>query len=140
MHDIGHLKVNGVHYEVVDVQKVGKAVLHFLDKPLPESCESQTVSGEVNKERRDQLRQHHTATHVMFAACRNVLGPHIWQAGAKKTTEQAHLDITHYSNLTKEQELQIENYANSLVLQNLPIKKYFVDKAVAEKQFGFSLY
>jgi alanyl-tRNA synthetase len=50
------------------------------------------------------------------------------------------LDITHYSSLTKEQELAIENAANTLVLKNLPIQKYFVDKATAEKEDGFSLY
>jgi len=50
------------------------------------------------------------------------------------------LDITHYSSLTKEQELAIENAANTLVLKNLPIQKYFVDKATAEKEYGFSLY
>jgi alanyl-tRNA synthetase len=46
------------------------------------------VSGLVDKERRDQLKHHHSATHIMFASCRNVLGPHIWQAGAKKTIDQ----------------------------------------------------
>jgi alanyl-tRNA synthetase len=50
----------------------------------------------------------------VFAACRNILGPHIWQAGAKKTIDQAHLDITHYKSLTKEEENAIENYANRL--------------------------
>ncbi len=53
-------------------------------------------------ERRNILRNHHTATHIVFAACRKVLGPHVWQNGAKKTVESAHLDITHYSSLTKE--------------------------------------
>ena len=76
----------------------------------------------------------------MFASCRNVLGPHVWQAGAKKTLDQAHLDITHFTSLTKEEEVQIENFANSLILKNYPIKKYLLDKAEAEKQFGFKLY
>ena len=53
MNDIGYLMLKDVRYEVVDVQKVGKAVLHYLDKPLPENCENQEVKGEVNKERRD---------------------------------------------------------------------------------------
>lgn len=50
---------------------------------------------------------HHTATHIVFAACRRTLGPHVWQHGAKKTIKQAHLDITHFSSLTKEQILEI---------------------------------
>jgi alanyl-tRNA synthetase len=76
----------------------------------------------------------------VFAACRNILGPHIWQAGAKKTTDQAHLDITHYKSLTKEEENAIENYANRLINGCHSITKGFMDKAEAEKQYGFSLY
>lgn len=98
------------------------------------------VTGLVDKERRAQLQAHHTGTHLVFASCRNVLGPHIWQAGAKKTTEQAHLDITHYRSLTKEEENAIENYANRLINQCHSISKGFMDKAEAEKQYGFSLY
>ena len=50
------------------------------------------------------LRTFHTGTHVDFAACRKVLGPHIWQNGAKKTTQNAHLDITHFTSISKEEE------------------------------------
>lgn len=65
--------------------------------------------GIVDMKRRMQLQAHHTGTHLVFASCRRVLGPHVWQAGAKKTTEKAHLDITHYRSLTKEEEMEIEN-------------------------------
>jgi alanyl-tRNA synthetase len=51
----------------------------------------------------------------VFASCRKVLGPHVWQNGAKKTTEVAHLDITHYQSLTKEEERAIENQANRII-------------------------
>jgi len=74
------------------------------------------VIGKVDRERRIQLRNHHTGTHIVFASCRKILGPHVWQHGAKKTVEMAHLDITHYSSLTKEQEIEIENEANRIIL------------------------
>jgi len=59
MNDIGHISIKDVTYQVVDVQKVGKCVLHFLDKPLPVDLvedSSIEVKGEVDKARRDQLR------------------------------------------------------------------------------------
>ena len=62
-----------------------------------------TVAGEVDEMRRSQLRNNHTATHIVYASCRKVLGPHVWQHGAKKDTEKAHLDITHYRSLSQEE-------------------------------------
>ena len=142
--DVGTLVIEGETYKVVNCEKVGKCVLHILDKPLPKEDISHykglDITGQVDEVRRIQLRNHHTATHIMFAACRKVLGPHIWQAGAKKTIEQAHLDITHYTSISKEEESQIENEANRIILKAKKINKGFMDKAQAELQFGFRLY
>lgn len=52
----------------------------------------------------------------------------------------AHLDITHFKSLTKEQELSIENEANRIITSNINIQKSMMDKSEAEKQFGFALY
>lgn len=69
-----------------------------------------------------------------------MLGPHVWQNGAKKTIDNAHLDITHFSSLTEAQEMEIEKEANNIVFRNVSINKGFMDKAVAEKEHGFRLY
>ena len=86
-----------------NVEKVGQCVLHFTEEPLQdiEKLTGQSIKGIIDRERRVQLRNHHTATHIVFAACRQVLGPHIWQHGAKKTTDQAHLDITHFRSISR---------------------------------------
>lgn len=140
-HDTGILIINHQTYHVLNVEKVGKCILHILDRPIDDNTQIGTqIQGTIDEERRSILRNHHSATHIVFAACRGVLGPHVWQAGAKKTVEQAHLDITHFNSLTKEQEIAIENSANQIVLSNKEIKKYVVDKAEAEKEFGFRLY
>ena len=128
---------------MVDCTKVGKVVLHILDRELPgdiEELKGARVKGQIDKDRRAQLQAHHTGTHLLFASCRRVLGPHVWQAGAKKTTEQAHLDITHFESLTREQEEEIERTANRLINDCHNIQKGFIDKAEAERQHGFSLY
>ena len=127
---------------VVNVIKVGKCVLHQISTDVPDDVEivGLQVSGVVDYNRRVQLQAHHTGTHIVFASCRKVLGPHIWQAGAKKSTEQAHLDITHYKSLTREEELEIENHANRLISECVDITKGFMDKSEAEQQYGFSLY
>lgn len=78
------------------------------------------------------MKSHHTSAHIIFAACRRVLGPHIWQQGAKKTIKYAHLDISHYSSLSKEQEIQIEEEANRIVMSSGVIKKTLESKDKAE--------
>lgn len=143
LHDTGMLKINGQEYEVLNVEKVGKSVLHILDKEIPvekEKLIGTEVEGLLDHTRRNQLRCHHTATHIVFAATRKVLGPHVWQNGAKKTLEQAHLDITHYKTITHAEEIAIENEANRIILGCHNISKSFMDKSEAEKKHGFNLY
>jgi alanyl-tRNA synthetase len=69
-----------------------------------------------------------------------VLGDHVWQAGAAKTTEKSRLDITHYAQLTKEELQKIENLANEIVEQNRPIYKSMMKRNVAEAQYGVRIY
>jgi alanyl-tRNA synthetase len=143
-HDTAEVKVEGLDepFTIVDAVKVGKVVLHILDRELPEweTLKGKTVHVCIDADRRQQLRAHHTGTHIVFASCRKVLGPHVWQNGAKKTIEGAHLDITHFKSITKEEERAIENEANRIINDCHTINKYFMDKAEAEKKFGFHLY
>ena len=140
-HDTGILIIEGITYNVVKVEKVGKVSMHILEKELPESIEAGvSVRGEVNQPRRKQLQNHHTSAHIVFTACRTILGPHIWQSGAKKTMKQAHLDITHFQSLTREQEMNIQNLANKIVMGAHHITKEIRSKAETEREYGFSLY
>lgn len=142
-HDTGSLNIDGKIYQVVDVFKVGPAVLHILDQPLQKAIDfyvNKPVKGLVDSVRREQLRTNHTAIHIVFAACRRILGPHVWQHGAKKTIRYAHLDITHYDSLTFEQIQRIENEANRIVNQCKEIKKGWFPKDDAERSHGFTLY
>jgi len=142
-HDTGSLVINGATYEVKDVLKVGACVFHVITPALPGNAEKligTTVTGKINEERRNQLRNNHTATHIVYASSRKVLGPHVWQNGAKKTVESAHLDITHYDSLSHEEVTLIENEANRIVNRCRDIRKGFMAKDEAEKKFGFNLY
>jgi len=144
-HDTGSLTIDGVTYAVVDALKVGPCVLHVIEPPLPADVDLDTfkgkkITGEVDVVRRSQLRNNHTSTHIVFASCRHVLGPHVWQNGAKKNIHQAHLDITHFKSITHEQQLAIENEANRIVSRCKDITKGFMAKDEAEKEYGFSLY
>ncbi|MBN1785711.1 MAG: alanine--tRNA ligase [Candidatus Methanofastidiosa archaeon] len=133
-HDIGH--INGL--EVTKVTKHGGVIVHNVkDNSLKVG---QKVRGKISKSRRYALTRHHTATHIINSAARQVLGNHVWQAGAEKTTEKARLDITHFSSLSAEELERIELLANEMVLENIPVTKRFMGRDEAEKRYGFRIY
>jgi alanyl-tRNA synthetase len=124
--------------QVVNVERWGNIIVHYVEKPNFKT--GQFVVGKLDWPRRLQLMRHHDATHIINGVSRRVLGDHIWQAGSEKTPEKARLDITHYSNLTKEELQKIERLANEVVLAGGPIKKLTMKKSDAEKKYGFRLY
>eukprot|EP00831_Metopus_contortus_P041670 TRINITY_DN3274_c0_g1_i2.p1 TRINITY_DN3274_c0_g1~~TRINITY_DN3274_c0_g1_i2.p1 ORF type:complete len:746 (+),score=178.70 TRINITY_DN3274_c0_g1_i2:290-2239(+) len=143
LHDEGTIKIDGNTYNMENCLRIGKCVLHFLDNPLPKSRDEyigQEVEVKINEKRRTQLRWHHSATHVIYAASRQTLGPHVWQQGAKKTPIEAHLDISHYQSLKESEEYAIEQRANELIRACIPITKTMMNKSDAELKYGFSLY
>lgn len=125
--------------EVAEVFKQGAIIVHRL-KEAPFFNEGDIVIGKINEKRRIQLAQHHTATHIINAAARRILGAHINQAGAKKTEEKSHLDITHYQSLTQEETNRIEQEANRIVKENIRINLAFMPRNEAEEKYGMSIY
>ncbi len=135
IHDTG--KISG--QEVVDVFRQGKHIIHLM-KGEPEFRAGDKVIGEVDLERRKQLSQHHTVTHIFNQLLRRNLGKHAWQAGTAKFVEKARLDMTHYDNLTQEQLQKIENEANEIIRKDLKVTSRFVPRTEAEQKYGFTIY
>ena len=126
-------------YAVVDVFKQGKWIVHKVDAK-PKFKIGDVVEAMVDSERRKQLAQHHTATHIINAAARRVLGNHINQASARKTLEKGSIDITHYSRLTEKELIAIEKEANAIIKKALPIKKSFIPREDAERLHSTRIY
>jgi alanyl-tRNA synthetase len=124
---------------VIEVFKQGSIIVHVLEKK-PSFKEGDTINGTIDIKRRTQLTQHHTATHIVNVAARKVLGSHINQAGAKKTMEKSHLDVTHYQSISDDELKRIEEEANKIVKQNLPVQSLFLSRDEAEKKYGMSIY
>ena len=113
--------------------------MHILDAK-PTFNVGSTVHGSIDWDRRLQLAQHHTSTHIVNAAARNVLGKHIDQASAKKDIEKAHLDITHYKPISEKEFEAIEEEANKIVLKSIKTNLSFMPRAEAEKRYGMTIY
>ena len=127
-------------YDVVDVQQVGDSVVHFVKGTPSNLVAGKRVRCEIDWDRRQRLRRHHTATHITLGAARKVLGNHVWQTGAHKAADEARLDVTHYDALTDDELRRIERLANEIVLSDRKIVAKFVPREAAERKYGFRLY
>ncbi len=125
--------------KVTYVEKVRNIVAHRLDdtKGLKSG---DVVECRLDDARRRQLMQHHSATHLVNAAARKVLGPHVWQAGAHKSQEMSRLDITHYKAVSREELAGIEDAANRLVEAGHEINVTWMRRNDAEAKYGMTLY
>lgn len=133
--DIGTLK--GV--KVKNVQKQEGVVLHEVED-VSVFAVGQAVKGKIDCARRKQITRHHTAIHLINACAREILGPHIWQAGSYKDEKKAHIDLTHYKKITDGELDMIEALANKYVLDDLSVKTEVLGRMEAEKKYGFRLY
>ncbi|MDO8538042.1 MAG: alanine--tRNA ligase [archaeon] len=129
--------LNGI--EVINVQKQNNVIVHEL-KDSKKFKPGLKVEGNLDWRRRHNLMRHHTATHLLNASCRELLGNHIWQAGALKEADKAHLDITHFKRLTTEEIKKIELIVNKRIQENLEVETEILERGKAEQKFGFRIY
>ncbi len=129
--------INGI--KVIDVQTKDNVIMHYLDQAIKDAV-GKTVSLEVDGVRREILRKHHTATHIVNRAARIVLGDFVYQNGAEKDVDKAHLDITYYDRLSRGQLEEIERVANETVSKNLEMTVKLMDRTAAEMKYGMSIY
>ncbi|TLZ52178.1 MAG: alanine--tRNA ligase [Methanobacteriota archaeon] len=127
-------------YDVIDVQQIGESVVHFFTVTPSNLVVGKRVKCEIDWDRRQRLKRHHTATHITLGAARKVLGNHVWQSGAHKGEDEARLDITHFDALTADEVRKIERLANDIVLSDRKIITKFVPRELAERKYGFRLY
>ena len=136
--DEGQIEFNEDVFDVVDVQKQEGIVVHRV--PDHELEEGDTVQAEIRWKRRKQLMQHHSTTHMVNGAAQEVLGNHIYQAGAHKTVEKARLDITHYEKLSREKLDEIEGLVREIIQEDNTITAETLPKSEAEEEYGFRIY
>ena len=123
---------------VDDVVKVGEVILHHVSGGVLQRGER--VKGMVDEERRFSLMRHHTATHILLHAAKEVLGVHIHQSGAQKGAESSRIDIRHFKHITPDELRKIEIAANRMVMGNQPVEISIENRTKAEQEYGFSLY
>jgi alanyl-tRNA synthetase len=124
--------------EVYDVEPFDGVIFHKVKNPSFKIGD--VVNCKVDSKRREQIKKHHTSTHLINMTARKLLGNHIWQAGSKKDIDKAHLDLTHYEPLTEEQTRKIEKFVNDMIKKKIKVKKEVLPRNVAEEKYGFVIY
>ncbi len=136
--DTGELRSNDVRLEVVDTLRAGVEVRHIVAAAASVTAlladAERTWQARVDAERRDAICQHHTATHLLQASLRRVLGAHVAQAGSLVAPERLRFDFTHFSALSGAEKEEVERIANGMIQANAPVEVRFstYDDAIRE--------
>lgn len=117
--DTGLLRFNGEAIAVTDTKKENDLIVHFVDS-LPAKIEG-TVLAEVDASKRRDTARHHSATHLLHAALRQVLGTHVAQKGSLVNADYLRFDFSHFSKVTDEELAQIETIVNEKIRENIPV-------------------
>jgi len=117
--DTGLLRVNGESFEVLDTRQQEGVIFHMLDlSATSKLTEGTTLSAEVDQARRKQIERHHTATHLLHWALREVLGTDVHQQGSLVAPDRLRFDFTHFKAVTPQELATIEQLANERILEN----------------------
>ena len=131
--DTGVLSAGDHSFTVVDTQKSGNARVHYGSVQAGELRVGDNVEAHVDAERRQAIRLNHSATHLMHAALRTVLGEHVQQKGSLVAPDRLRFDFSHYEPVSAEQLTEIEDMVNDEIRRNVAVdtKVMSYDAAVA---------
>jgi alanyl-tRNA synthetase len=99
-----------------------------------------TVTAKVDREKREATRRHHTATHMLHKALRDVLGPHVTQAGSLVAPDRLRFDFNHNAPLSREERERVEDIVNRQILNDIPIQECHMTKDEAHKIGAMMLF
>ena len=132
--DRGIIKANGIDLNVTDVQKNNDVIIHICTGKATSLDNIDSVTCEVDIEYRNSIKRNHTATHLLHAALKIVLGEHVQQAGSLVHPEYLRFDLTCFEKITAGQIREIEKLVNSEILinRNLKVSTKSYDEAMKD--------
>ena len=121
--DSGWLTGGDSRAHVIDVKRpLPGLIVHDVEVESGRLRVADRLSAEVDSTRRDSIRRNHTATHLIHAALREVVGTHVKQAGSRVGDDRLRFDFSHFTGLTDRAMADIESLCNRKVLEDLPVE------------------
>jgi len=138
--DIGLLAVGAAQFRVQDTRKRARAFVHIGVVEGGALNAGDKVSANVDSERRKAIMRNHSATHLMHAALRKVLGDHVSQKGSLVNADYLRFDFSHGESVSAEQVAQIEALVNEQILANTPVTTQLMNIEQAKKAGAMALF
>ena len=138
--DHGYLTAQGVVFNVKDTQKYGRVFGHIGELEQGTLSVGQTLNAVVDSERRNRISLNHSATHLLHAALRQLLGTHVVQKGSLVSDSALRFDFAHPEAITKEQLTDIERLVNQKVRANFLIQTDIMDVEAAKAKGAMALF
>ncbi|WP_318367022.1 alanine--tRNA ligase [Enterobacter sp.] len=138
--DKGELNGNGFSFTVNDTQKYGQAIGHQGKLANGSLKVGDGVKAEVDNARRDRIRLNHSATHLMHAALREVLGTHVAQKGSLVNDKALRFDFSHFEAMKPAEIRAVEDLVNAQIRRNLPIETNIMDLDAAKAKGAMALF
>jgi alanyl-tRNA synthetase len=136
--DTGILIFEEEKIPVINTKKENELILHFTEK-LPANIDTKVIA-KVDVEKRRKTAVHHSATHLMHAALRKVLGTHVQQKGSLVNEDYLRFDFSHFSKMTKDEIQKVEAIVNEKIRENIPVIIKQMPKEEALKTGAMALF
>ncbi len=138
--DTGALKVGNAEFTVTDTQKYGQAIGHVGKLASGQLRVGDRVDAQVDTARRARIRLNHSATHLLHAALRQVLGEHVGQKGSLVNDKYLRFDFSHFEAMKPEQIRQVEEIVNTQIRHNLAIETNIMELEAAKAKGAMALF
>lgn len=138
--DVGYLAANGVKIEVRDVSKASNHHLHHVVVLNGSVKKGDNLTANVDASLRQAIALNHSATHLLHAALREVLGDHVSQKGSLNDSQRLRFDFSHFEGITPAQLETIENRVNEQIRLNSPVETTVTDMDSAVKRGAMALF
>ncbi|ELD0447305.1 MULTISPECIES: alanine--tRNA ligase [Enterobacteriaceae] len=138
--DKGELKGANFSFVVEDTQKYGQAIGHIGKLAAGSLKVGDAVQADVDEARRARIRLNHSATHLMHAALRQVLGTHVSQKGSLVNDKVLRFDFSHNEAMKPEEIRAVEELVNAQIRRNLPIETNIMDLEAAKAKGAMALF
>ncbi len=138
--DTGYIRKDKAIFRVNDTKKAGDLIIHIGKLEKGSLSSGDLVQAQVDEERRKKIMANHTATHLLHAVLRDILGEHVKQAGSLVAPDRLRFDFSHFSQIGWEKLEKIEQTVNRYIRENIPVKTYQMKREDAIRSGAIAIF